>query len=139
MNACAGALPNCTAFVPVKFRPEIKTTVPVLARSGVKDVIIGSGMKVKPCAETLPPGVPTRTSVFVGAKSAGIRTVICVGDTTVNGKRTPPKLTNVVVNVPPTVIVPLKFDPVMTTVCPTRAAVGAKLVMLGNSESGKTE
>ena len=95
--------------------------------------MIGAGMKVNPCADTEPLGVVTRMSPLCKLKFSGIRSVICVGELTVNGTTTPPMLTAVVVK-EPLVLLPLKFVPVSTTLVPPMPEVGVKFVMVGKND-----
>lgn len=69
----------------------------------------------------MPSGVVTLISPL--APSAATNAVICVAETTLKlAARTPPNSTSVA---------PVKFVPVITTICPTPAVAGAKLDMRG--------
>jgi hypothetical protein len=93
---------------------------PVAAAVGVKDVIMGAGINVKPFKLAVPPGV-----VKLSAPVDPLPTIATmeVDETIVNE----------VTGVPPRVIadVPSKLLPVMVINAPVGAAVGAKLVIVG--------
>jgi len=73
-------LPKLTAVAPVKLVPVRVTVAPLAADVGVKDVIVGAGIKVNPASVTLPPGVVTETEPDVPVATTA---VMLVGDTTV--------------------------------------------------------
>ena len=57
----AAVPPKLTAVAPEKFVPVIVTVAPLAALVGVKDVMLGAGMKVNPASKSVPPGVVTDT------------------------------------------------------------------------------
>lgn len=104
----AGVPPKLTAVAPVKFVPKILTTPVAPMLVGVKDVMTGEGMYVKPPCVAVPPGVVTCT--FPDPPAAPTTAVSCVGLTIVKLiALTPPKLT---------AVTPTKFVPLIVTVLP---------------------
>jgi hypothetical protein len=57
----AAVPPKLTAVAPKKFVPVIVTVAPLAALLGVKDVMLGAGIKVNPACKSVPPGVVTET------------------------------------------------------------------------------
>jgi hypothetical protein len=120
VNEVVDVPPKLTAVAPVKPVPVMVTVVPTPATTGVKDVILGGGIKVKPPNVPVPPGLTTDTLPEAPLPTTA---VIVVGDTTVNEAAVvPPKLT---------AVAPVKLVPVMVTVVPTPATTGVKDVILG--------
>lgn len=90
----------------MKFVPVIVTVWLTPALVGVKLVIVGGRIKVKPPSTPVPPGVVTDTLPL--ALPAATTAVICVAETTVKlVAATPPKLT---------AVAPVKPVPLMVTV-----------------------
>jgi hypothetical protein len=120
VNEAAAVPPKLTEVAPVKPVPVIVTVAPLAALVGVKLVIVGAGIKVKPVSVSVPPGVVTDTLPVVPAATTA---VMLVAETTVNeAAAVPPKLT---------AVAPVKFVPVIVTVAPLAALVGVKLVIVG--------
>ena len=59
VNEAALTPPNRTIVAPVKLVPVIVTVAPAIAEVGVKEVIVGAGMKVNPVFEPVPAEVAT--------------------------------------------------------------------------------
>ena len=93
---------------------------------GVNDVIVGAGVaaiNVNPVLLALPFAVVTLTLPVVPAATTA---VILVALTTVNEvAAVPPKLT---------AVAPVKFVPVIVTVCPVPTEVGLKDVIVGGGK-----
>lgn len=97
----------------IKLVPVMVTVVPAVADVGVKDVIVGGGIYVKPVFEPWPVAVTTLTLPDAPLPTVAL---IEVFDKTVKAVAgTPPKLT---------AKVPEKLSPVMLTTFPVAAAVG---------------
>jgi hypothetical protein len=110
-----------TAVAPVKFVPVIVTVLPTTPLVGVKLVIVGGLIIVKLLALVpVPAGVVTLSGPVVAP--AGTVALIAVAEVTV-------KLALVPLN--RTVVVPVKFVPLIVTVAPTAPLVGEKLVIVG--------
>ncbi len=126
VNVVAGVPPKLTAVAPVKFVPVILTTWPVLPEVGVKDVIEGAGVEdinVNPALLAMPFDVVTLTLPVAPAPTTA---VILVALTTVNEvAAVPPKLT---------ADAPVKFVPVIVTVCPVPAEIGLKEAIVGGGK-----
>ena len=126
VNVVAALPPKLTAVAPVKFVPVILTTWPVLPEVGVKDVIAGAGVadiNVNPALLAMPFDVVTLTLPVAPAPTTA---VILVALTTANEvAAAPPKLT---------ADAPVKFVPVIVTVCPVPAEVGLKEVIVGGGK-----
>ena len=106
--------PKLTAVAPVKLVPVIFTLVPGHATVGVKDTMVGGTRYVKPARVAVPPGVITDT---LPDDPAPTTAVMVVAFTTVKEAAAElPKLTAVVF---------VKLVPVIVTVVPLSAAVGA--------------
>jgi hypothetical protein len=106
--------PKLTLVIPVKLVPVIVTVVPAVAEVGVKEVKVGGGKKVNPTSESFPVGVKTFTFPLAPEPTTA---VIEVEDSTLKLLAgTPPKVTE---KAPP------KFKPVIFTVLPVPAIVGA--------------
>jgi len=120
--------PKVTEVAPVRFVPVITTLAPTAPLVGEKLVIVGAPMTVKdPALVAVPPGVVT----LIGPVTApdGTVAVICVDEFTVKDVAdTPPNFTEVA---------PVRFVPVMTTLVPTDALVGLKLVIVGEPTTVK--
>jgi len=123
----AATPPKFTAVAPLKPVPVIVTTVPMAAKAGVNDVIVGTGgINVKPARLAVPPGVLTDT-----LPDAPVETVaaICVAETTVKLLAgTPPKLT---------AVAPDRFVPIIEIIVPGEPLVGVKLVTVGGGTKVK--
>ena len=120
VKEAAAVPPKLTAVAPVKFAPLIVTIAPVAALVGVNDAMVGIGMYVNPANDIVPPGVVTTTLPVVPLATTA---VMLVADTTVNEEAgVPPKLT---------AVAPLKLVPVIVTVVPVAAFVGANDAMVG--------
>ena len=76
----AGIPPKLTADAPVRFNPVIVTVLPVPVAKGVKEIIDGAPIKVKPDLVAVPPNVVTEISPLVPAPTTAL---ICVEDKTV--------------------------------------------------------
>ena len=126
VNVVAALPPKLTAVAPVKFVPVILTTCPVLPDVGVKDVIEGAGVEdinVNPALLAMPFDVVTLTLPVAPAPTTA---VILVALTTVNEvAAVPPKLT---------ADAPVKFVPVIVTVCPVPAEIGLKEAIVGGGK-----
>ena len=118
----AATPPKLTTVAPVKLVPVIVIVVPVPALVGVKDVMVGAGINVKPARVAVPPGVVTLT--FPVAPEP-ITAVIFVDEFTVNEvAATPPKLT---------AVVPVKLVPIIVIVVPEPPVIGEKDVIVGGA------
>jgi hypothetical protein len=120
VNEVTGVPPNVKVYVPVKLLPVMAINAPVAAAVGVKDVMLGAGINIKPFKLAVPPGV-VRLSAPVDPLPT--TATIVVDETTVNA----------VTGVPPRVIanVASKLLPVMVINAPVAAAVGVKDIMIG--------
>ena len=106
--------------VALKFVPVMETVAPLAALVGVKDEMVGAGIKVKPGLVTVPPGVVTDTFPVVPDATTA---VMLVAETTVNEfAAVPPKVT---------AVAPVKLVPVIVTVDPLPALVGINEVIVG--------
>jgi hypothetical protein len=113
--------PKRTELAPLKFVPVRLTVIPVPALAGVKLVIVGGEINVKPCSEAVPVCVEMETAP--SAPEASVAT-ICVAETTVKlAAAVPPKLTP---------LTPTKFVPTIVMVIPAPALVGVNRVMVGD-------
>ena len=126
VNEVAAVPPKLTAVAPVKFVPVMLTTCPVLPDVGVKDAIVGAGVALineNPALLAMPFEVVTLTLPVAPAPTTA---VILVALTTANEvAAAPPKLT---------ADAPVKFVPVIVTVCPVPAEVGLKEVIVGGGK-----
>ena len=123
----AATPPKVTPVAPVKFEPLIKTVAPCAALVGEKLVIFGGATKAKPPEVIVPPGAVTETLHV--APPLATTAVICVGEFTIKlAAGTPPKLT---------AVAPKKFVPVIVTVAPAAALVGAKPPIVGGAKKLK--
>jgi hypothetical protein len=118
--------PKVTLVAPVKLLPVIVIEVPKPAVVGLKELITGAGINVKPDKLAEPPAEVTPTEPVDPLPTIA---TIEVDDTTVND----------VTGVPPNVIieVPVKFVPVMLMIAPAAAVTGAKDVIVGAGAGGK--
>jgi hypothetical protein len=120
VNEVTGVPPRVIADVASKLLPVIVIIAPVAAAVGVKDVMMGAGINIKPFKLAVPPGV-----VKLSAPVEPLPTIatIVVDETTVNA----------VTGVPPRVIadVASKLLPVMVINAPVAATVGVKDIMMG--------
>jgi hypothetical protein len=120
LKEAAGVPPKLTEDALEKLAPEIVTVTPVPALIGVNEAMVGDGINVNPASVATPPGVVTETLPDAPPATTA---VIVVAFTTLNEEAdVPPKLT---------AVAPVKLVPVMVTVVPDPALVGAKEVMLG--------
>ena len=120
INEAAAIPPKLTTVAPVKFVPVIVTVVPAPPLAGVKEAIVGAGIKVNPVSVPVPPGVVTLTEPDAPLLTTA---VIVVALTTVNDVATvPPKLTT---------DAPVKFVPVIVIVVPAPPLVGVNDVIMG--------
>jgi len=120
VNEVAAVPPKLTAVAPVKFVPVIDIVVPVPALVGVKEVIVGAGIKIKPGLVAVPLGVVTLTEPVAPVPTTA---VIVVDLTTMNDAAAiPPKLT---------AVAPMKLDPVMVIVALVGAEVGLNEIIKG--------
>jgi hypothetical protein len=120
VNDAAAVPPKLTAVAPVKLVPLIVTFAPLAALVGVKEVIVGAGMKVNPASTALPPGVVTETSP---EEPEATTAVMVVASTTVNDvAAVPPKLT---------AVASVKSVPLIVTLAPLAALVGVKEDIVG--------
>lgn len=112
--------PKLTSVVPIKLVPVILTNVPVTPLVGVKEEMVGAGIKVKPVRASVPPVVVTETFPVLPPSTSAI---IVVAETKVKDVAVvPPKLT---------AVAPIKLVPVMVTVVPFPPLVGVNEVMVG--------
>jgi biotin-(acetyl-CoA carboxylase) ligase len=115
-----GVPPNVITDVLLKLVPVIESNDPAAAVLGVKAVIVGAGINVKPAKDAVPPGVVRLTAPVEPVPTIA---TIEVADTTVNADTVvPPSVT---------IEVPLKFVPVILMTAPAAAVVGAKDVIVG--------
>lgn len=113
VNEVAGIPPKLTDVAPVKLFPVSVTVVPAPAFVGVKEVITGAEINVKPVFVAIPPGVVTLTFPDAPVPTTA---VMVVGETTVKDVAAiPPKLT---------AVAPVKLVPVIVIVAPVAAPVG---------------
>ena len=123
VNEVAAESPKLTAFAPIKFVPVIVTVAPNMALVGVKEVMVGTGgvVYVNPAKLAVPP--PGTVTLMLPVAPEFTTAVIVVGETTVaENAAVPPKFT---------VEFPAKLVPVMVTVLPDVALVGAKEATVG--------
>jgi hypothetical protein len=108
-----------------KLVPVIVITVPTPPVLGLKSVMVGAGAKVNPVLVAVPPAVVTET---VPLAPLPIVAVICVL-----------VLETIVTAVPPnvTAVAPVRFVPVIVTVLPCPAMVGANDVIAGTGTKVK--
>jgi hypothetical protein len=120
VNDETGIPPNVRTDVLLKFVPFMLMIAPAAALVGEKDVIVGSGTKLNPSSDAVPPGVYKLTAPVVPVATIA---TIEVEETTVND----------VTGVPPNVStdVLLKFVPVMLINAPEPAMVGANDMIVG--------
>ena len=110
-----------TLVVPVKFEPVMETAVPTGPFVGVKEAMVGGSVTRKsPALVAVPSGVVTETLPVVAP--AGTVVLIWVADATVKLAVVPLKRT---------LVVPVKFVPVMVTAVPTGPLAGLKDVIVG--------
>jgi hypothetical protein len=112
---------NVTEETAVKFVPVIVTLVPAGPEVGVNDETVGTRVTVK-SAGLVPVPLEVVTVTRPVVAPVGTVAVICVGEFTVKGALVPSNLT---------VIVPLKPDPLMTTVAPTGPFEGVRDEIVG--------
>lgn len=115
----AGVPPKVTDVAPLKLLPEIPTVVPVPLLAGEKDVIFGP-VNVKPASEEEPVGVVTTTEPLEPGPT--MADILVAEFTTKDCAGTPPKVT---------AEASVKFVPVIVTVLPWKADVGANEVTVG--------
>jgi hypothetical protein len=112
--------PNRTSVTVERFVPVIITVCPGPALEGMKLVIVGAGIKLKPERVAVPPGVEM---AIVPPALPGTTAVICVGETIVKlAAVAVPKLT---------AVAPVKFAPLIVIVAPGSPLCGEKLVIAG--------
>jgi hypothetical protein len=115
VNEDAATPPKLTAVAPVKLVPVIVTDVPLVPLTGVKEVIVGvGGINVNPASEAVPAGAVTTTLPDAPLPTTAL--IVVVFTTVKDVAATPPKLT---------AVAPVKFVPVIITVDPIAALVGA--------------
>jgi len=120
VNDVAATPPKLTAVAAVKFVPVIVTDVPVAPLVGVKEVIVGTGIKVNPASVAVPPAVVTLTFPDAPVPTTA---VILVAELTANDDAViPPKLTEVA---------PVRLVPVIVIDVPITPLVGVKEVIIG--------
>ena len=123
VNEVAAVPPKLTDVAPVKFVPVMVTVCPVPAEVGLNKEIVGGVRYVKPLLVIAPFAVTTRTLPVLPAPTTA---VILVALTTLNEiAAVPPKLT---------AVAPVKFVPVIVTVCPVPAEVGLNEVIVGGGK-----
>jgi SepF-like predicted cell division protein (DUF552 family) len=113
LNEVAAVPPNVTEEAPIRLDPVMVTVVPVAAEVGVKEEIVGAGMKVKPTRLAVPPGVVTETEPE--APDATIAVIVLELTTLKDVAAVPPKLT---------AVAPGKLNPFIVIVNPVPEAVG---------------
>ena len=112
--------PKLTAVAPVKFVPVIVIDVPPLPLVGVKELIVGADIKVKPGIDAVPPGVVTITLPDAPAPTTA---VIPVAELIVNElAATPPKFT---------AVAPPKLVPIIVIDMPDAPLTGLNDVIVG--------
>ena len=120
VNEEAATPPKFTAVVPVKLFPVIVIDVPIPPLDGVKEVIVGRGINVKPAIDAVPPGVVTFTLPDAPAPTTA---VILVDELTTNEEATtPPKFI---------VVAPVRLVPVIVIDVPALPLVGVNDVIDG--------
>jgi hypothetical protein len=122
VNEAAATPPNLTELAPVRFVPVITTVAPLEALLGLNVVMVGAAaeIKVNPLTVTVPTGVVTLTLPLAPLPTTA---TIVMALTTLNDlAAVPPKLTE---------LAPVKLVPVMVTIWPLRAEVGAKEAIVG--------
>src|SRR4030095_2127192 len=120
VNKEAATPPKFTAVAPVKLVPVIVIDVPVPPLDGVKEVIVGRGINVKPAIDAVPAGVVTLTLPVTPVPTTA---VILVAELTVNEEAaTPPKFT---------AVVPAKLFPVIVIDVPVPPLDGVNDVIVG--------
>jgi hypothetical protein len=123
LKLVAAVPPKLTPVAPLKFVPIIVTVTACAALVGVKEVIVGGGINVKPPCVAVPPGVVTEIIPLAPAPRTAL---ICVGEMIVKlAAAVPPKLT---------AETPIKFVPLIVTVPPAPILVGVKLLMVGTKK-----
>jgi hypothetical protein len=128
-NEEAATPPKFTAVAPVKLVPTIVTDVPVAPLAGVKEVIVGGGINVKPAIDAIPPGVATLTLPDAPVPTTA---VMLVDELTVNDDATtPPKFT--------TVTPAKKLVPVIVTAVPVPPLAGVKEVNVGGGKNANVK
>jgi hypothetical protein len=120
VNEATAVPPKVTLVAPVKLLPVMVIEVPKPAVVGLKELITGAAINVKPDKLAEPPDEVTPTEPVDPLPTLA---TIEVDETTVKE----------VTGVPPNVIieVPVKFVPVMLMTAPAAAVTGAKLVIVG--------
>src|SRR4030095_1171993 len=117
-----------TPVVPVKFVPVIVTDVPTGPLDGLKEVIVGCWVNVKPRPlVAVPLGVVTVIRPVVAP--TGTVVSIRVEETTLKLAAVPLKRT---------LVAPVKFVPVIVTGVPTGPLVGLKDVIVGGCVTVKS-
>ena len=126
----AAVPPNLTAVAPVKLLPVMVMVVPDAAEAGLKEVMTGAGIKVKPEALlAVPPGVVTETEPEAPVPTTAVMVVAFT--TEKEEADVPPKLT---------AVASVKLLPVMVMVAPDAAEAGLKELITGATYSlRKTE
>ncbi len=116
-----------TAVAPLRFVPVMVTVDPARPLVGAKPVIVGAGgVTVKLAAEVaVPPAVTTL--IFPLVAPAGTEVEIWVALPTTKVATVPLNLT---------LVVPVRFVPVMVTAMPVEPLLGEKLLMLGGGGGG---
>jgi hypothetical protein len=118
---------KATPLTLTKFAPVIVTLLPAGPLGGVNPLMTGAVVTVKGFAlSPTPLGLITR--ILPVAAPAGTAAVICTELFTANDAETPPKLT---------LVLPVKFAPVIVTVVPMVPLAGVKPVMAGAVETTK--
>jgi hypothetical protein len=120
LKDAAAVPPKLTAVAPVKLVPVIVTVAPLAALRGLKDDMVGAGMKVNPACTALPPGVVTETLPEDPAATTAV--MVVASTTTKEAAKVPPKLTE---------DASVKSVPVIVTVAPLAALVGLNEVIAG--------
>lgn len=112
--------PKVTAVVPDRLVPVMVTVAPAPAPVGVKELIAGAGIKVKPANPAVPPSVVTLRLPLEPAPTTAVMVVAETRET--EEAAVPPKVT---------VGTPEKLVPVMVITAPLPALVGVKELTVG--------
>ena len=118
---------NFTLLAPVKFAPVIVTCASTMPLLGLKEAIVGGGTVKSSVLVAVPPAVITLTLPVEAP--FGTVAVICVAESSVNVAAIPLNFT---------LLVAVKFVPVIVTCVPCRPLVGVKEVSVGGKNTIKS-
>ena len=122
VKEATGVLPSVSAKVPEKWLPVIVIAMFSAAAVGVKEVMMGAGIKINPANDAVPPGVVKLTAPDEPEPTVAMMVV-------------DERMVKEVAGVPPKLSakVPVKFVPLMVIVAPLPAFVGEKEVIVGGA------